>query len=296
MKRKVASKDFNMSDLPSNRKEVFFDCIKNRFRYLFYSGLLLFVAVIPIIIIYFLKSVNLGALFGELNEGNISSEEYRSISFTYLLIYDGIIVLSSFIASLSICGLTRVVRQIAWEEPLFFIKDFTDGIKMNYKHISIQLFVFSLIYMISDISLFIQMRFAILSYIPFGIFFLVVLPITLYNLSQTNIYIMSNIKMTKNSALFYLKSVPVCVLFSLVILMFSLIDFIPNIAIKLLIFALLIMLFFPLYYLAWFLYSSSIFDKYLNINFYPEIVDKGIVRKEGYKKLEPTINLENKDE
>ena len=296
MKRKVASKDFNISDLPSNRKEVFFDCIKNRFRYLFYSGLIVFISIIPIIIIYFLKSIYLGALFEEFNQGNITNDDYKTGTMTYLLIYDGLIVLSSFIVSLSICGLTRVIRQIAWEEPLFFFKDFTDGIKMNYKHISIHLFVLSLIYLISDVSLYIQMRFQILSYIPYGIFFLVAIPMTLYNVSQTNIYIISNIKATKNSMLFLLKSVPVCILFSAIIALVIFVGFIPNITIKILVYILLVMLLFPIYYLAWFLYSCSVFDKYLNVNYYPEIVDKGIVRKEGYKKLEPTINIENIEE
>ena len=296
MKRKVASKDFNISDLPSNRKEVFFDCIKNRYRYLFYCGLIVFITIIPIIIIYFLKNIYLGALLEELNQGNITNDDYKSGMMTYLLIYDGLIVLSSFIVSLSISGLTRVVRQIAWEEPLFFFKDFGDGIKMNYKHISIHLFVLALIYMVSDISIYIQMRFALLSYIPYGIFYLIAIPMSLYNISQTNVYLISNIKATKNSILFLFKSVPVCILFSAILALALFVGFIPNIAIKILVYILLVILLFPLYYLAWFLYSCSIFDKYLNVNYYPEIVDKGIVRKEGYEKLKPTIDITEKEE
>ena len=296
MRRKVASKDFNISDLPSNRKEVFFDCIKNRFRYLFYCGLIVFITIIPIIIIYFLKNIYLGALLEELNQGNITNDDYKSGMMTYLLIYDGLIVLSSFIVSLSISGLTRVVRQIAWEEPLFFFKDFGDGIKMNYKHISIHVFVLALIYLVSDISIYIQMRFALLSYIPYGIFYLIAIPMALYNISQTNVYLVSNIKATKNSLLFLLKTVPVCILFSAILALALFVGFIPNIAIKILIYVLLVILLFPLYYLAWFLYSCSIFDKYLNVNYYPEIVDKGIVRKEGYVKLKPTIDITEKEE
>ena len=296
MRRKVASKDFNISDLPSNRKEVFFDCIKNRSRYLFYCGLIVFITIIPIIIIYFLKNIYLGALLEELNQGNITNDDYKSGMMTYLLIYDGLIVLSSFIVSLSISGLTRVVRQIAWEEPLFFFKDFGDGIKMNYKHISIHVFVLALIYLVSDISIYIQMRFALLSYIPYGIFYLIAIPMALYNISQTNVYLVSNIKATKNSLLFLLKTVPVCILFSAILALALFVGFIPNIAIKILIYVLLVILLFPLYYLAWFLYSCSIFDKYLNVNYYPEIVDKGIVRKEGYVKLKPTIDITEKEE
>lgn len=296
MKRKVASKDFNMSDLPSDRKEVFFDCIKNRYRYLFFSGLILFLTAIPIIIIYFLKSIYLGALVEELNAETISTEDYSAATLRYVLLYDGLTVVASFILSLGICGMTRVIRQIAWQEPLFFLKDFTDGIKMNYKNISIHMFVFAVIYMLSDVALYAQMGYVILSYIPFGIFLTVVLPMALYNISQTNIYVINNLKSTKNSALFLIKTMPVCLLFSIIIALVLLFSFIPNFTIKLLIYILLLILAFPLYYLAWFLYSCSIFDKYLNVNYYPEIVDKGIVRKEGYKKLEPTIQITEKEE
>ena len=230
------------------------------------------------------------------NASSITEAEYINASILYAFIYDSLIVVSSLIFSIGICGMTRVIRQIAWQEPLFFFKDFTDGIKMNYKNISIHMFVFAVIYMLSDVALYAQMGYVILSYIPFGILLTVVLPMALYNISQTNIYVINNLKSTKNSALFLIKTMPVCLLFSIIIALVLLFSFIPNFTIKLLIYILLLILAFPLYYLAWFLYSCSIFDKYLNINYYPEIVDKGIVRKEGYKKLEPTIQITEKEE
>ena len=261
-----------------------------------YSGLILFLTAIPIIIVYFLKSLYLGALVEELNAGSISTDEYSALTLRYVLIYDGLTILSSFILSLGICGMTRVIRQIAWEEPLFFLKDFIDGIKMNYKNIVVHMFVLAVIYTLSDVALYVQMGYAIISYIPMGIFLSVVIPLALYNISQTNIYIITNFKATKNSALFLVKSIPVCLLFSIILASVLLLGFIPNFTIKLLIYILLLILAFPLYYLAWFLYSCSLFDKYINVNYYPEIVDKGIVRKEGYKKLEPTIDITNKEE
>ena len=119
----------------------------------------------------------------------------------------------------------------------------------------------------------------IFRYIPLVIFIFIVFPISLYSVAQNNIYNMSNIKVTTNSLLFFFKSVPVCILFSLTISLSLLIGFIPNFTIRLLIYVLLIIFAFPLYYLAWFLYSSSMFDKYLNINYYPELIDKGITRR-----------------
>ena len=41
--------------------------------------------------------------------------------------------------------------------------------------------------------------------------------------------------------------------------------------------------FLPYYYLAFFLYASYNFDRFVNKELYPEIYDKGIVRKEAPK-------------
>ena len=279
MKNKVASKDFKISDLPSNRKEVFFDCFKNRYKYLMYCGFIILFCAIPFLIICFLKSFYLSALVKELEASNITEQDYNLASLRYALIYNGFIVVSSLLISIGISGATRVIRQIGWEEPVFFTRDFIDGIKMNYKQIFVHVFLLSLIYMISDLFLYINIPYMIFRYIPLVIFIFIVFPISLYSVAQNNIYNMSNIKVTTNSLLFFFKSVPVCILFSLTISLSLLIGFIPNFTIRLLIYVLLIIFAFPLYYLAWFLHSSSMFDKYLNINYYPELMDKGITRR-----------------
>lgn len=281
MKRKVAMKDFNMSDLPSNRKEVFFDCIKNRYKYLLFSGFILFLTMIPFFVVIFLKTIYMGALVEDYVSGALTDEEYSAAALTYISIFDLSIIASTLIISIGICGLSRVVRQIGWIEPLFFLKDYGDGIKLNYKHIFGHMLALSIIYMLSDIALHTNIRFEFLKYIPIAIFMFIAIPIALYNVAQINIYDISDLKATKNSALFLLKSVPVCVLFTLIISSVIFIGFINDITIRLMIYILLVILLFPIYYLAWFLYSSYVFDKFININSYPEIVDKGIVRKEN---------------
>lgn len=281
MKRKIASKDFSISDLPSNRKEVFSDCLKNRYKYLMACGMAVFLTSIPLLLVCFLKSFYLLALLEELNNEIISNEDYYSATMMYTLLFDGLIVVSTLIVALGISGATRVIRQIGWEEPLFFGKDFADGIKMNYKYIVVHLLVLALMYLIADLSLQAELQFSLFRYIPIAIFLFIIIPLSLYNISQTNIYKMTNLSATKNSLLFLLKSVPACVVFSLVIILVMLINFIPNFVIKFLLYVLILIFLFPIYYLAWFLYSCSMFDKYINVNSYPELVDKGITRKEN---------------
>lgn len=279
MRRKVASKDFSVSDLPSNRKEVFFDSIKNRYKYLMFSGFILFFTVLPVFIVLFLKSFYLSTLLKSFSDGSISEAEYYLVSMRWALIFDIGIVLLSFIVSIGLSGLTRVIRQVGWIEPVFFFKDFGDGIKLNYKHISFHMFILSLVFLVSDISLYINMGFKLLNYIPMAILIFIIVPIVLYSIAQTNIYNMKLSEEIKNSMQFVFKSVPVCILFSLGLSIIVFIGLIPNYMISLLIYVLLLIFVFPIYYLLWFLYSSFMFDKTINAEAYPEIIDKGITRK-----------------
>ena len=279
MKKRMASKDFNISDLPSNRKEVFFDCLKNRYKYLLFSGLILFLTIIPLIVIYFLKSIYLGILVENFRNGAMSENEYSQATLIQVLMFDSFVILSSFIASIGISGATRVIRQVGWIEPVFFFKDFSDGIKMNYKYISFHLFILSTIYMISDLSTYSDLGIMFINYIPMGIFIFVAIPMVLYNIAEANIYNISLLESLKNSFLFLIRSVHISLLFSLGILGVMLLRLIPNIIIVMMIYIILVIFVLPIYYLLWFLYSSYMFDKFININNYPEIVDKGITRK-----------------
>ncbi len=279
MRRKEAKVDFLSSDLPSNRKEVFFDCLKNRYGYLINCGIIMFLFSIPLFVLFFIKSIYLGALNQELNNGTIMLSDYNAATFRYIFIYDMLVILSSFILSIGLSGVIRIIRQISWIEPLFFLKDFTDGIKMNYKHISIHLFIISLLYMISDLTMHAPIDYNILKYIPALITIFIILPVIMYNIVQTSIYNMTLIEENKNSMLLFFKSVPVCVIFSVIISITLLLNLINNYTIKSLIFVLFLIILFPVFYISWFLYSSSVLDKYINNEYYPDIVDKGIVRK-----------------
>lgn len=280
MKQKAATKDFNIADLPSNRKEVFFDCLKNRYKYFMYCGFVIFLCTIPLLIIYFLKTLDLGSLLIQLNDERITVAEYNMAKLSHTLIFDGLIILSSLIISIAISGITRVIRQIGWEEPIFFLRDFGDGIKMNYKYIFVHLFILSIIYLIADLSLNIKTGLVLFQYIPIVIFIFIAIPTCLFSIAQTNIYNISLFKSIGNSLLFMFKALPGCIIFSLIISLIAFIRYIPNIMILLMILSLLIIFVFPLYYFGWFLYSSYIFDKFFNIDFYPELIDKGINRKE----------------
>ena len=283
MRVKKASKDFSINDLPSNRKEVFFDCFKVRWSTLLKGGFLAFVFAIPYIVLLLSEDLNISRLYQELSNGAISEEEFISSKLSVLLVSNILKTIASIFLSLGLAGLTRLIRQIAWEEPIFFRKDFFDGIRLNGGSFIIIILFLSLIFNVANFTqtALYQQRF--LSSIPFGIGLIIVFPIALYNMASVNVYSNGFFTHTKNSILFFLRTVPVSALFILIFCISFLPNLISNALIKYLIIVLMYIILLPYYYLAFFLYASYNFDKYVNKKLYPEIYDKGIVRKDTLK-------------
>jgi len=294
MKIKKASNDFKETDLPSNRIEMFKDCLKVRYGELLKTGLVSFIFFVPILLIMLMKTVGLSNI---LSSGEGTAEEIAISSYTTVFIFDLLMVIASIVAALGIAGLTRVIRQIAWGEPLFFTKDFFDGIKLNGKFIVGATFFLSFTYAMSDVLMYSPASMpALIKTLPTGALIIMIIPLYLYNLSQVNVYDITLVKGTKNSCILYIKSAPKTLLFVLTIIVISCIKYISYFLISLGILSLLLIAVLPIFYLAWFLFSCTTLDKVININYYPEIVDKGIHRKPGYVQLQPTIPTKSVEE
>jgi len=287
MRIKKASRDFNSNDLPSNRIEVFKDCFKVRFGVIFKSGLLLLVFLLPLIIGGLIKDISILSLGYNYEGGAISKEEYVSYYYVTNNAFLLFTILASIIGALGVAGMTRVIRQVAWEEPVFFQKDFFDGIKMNGGFIVLATLILDITWAISNFVSGSEIEQSFIKALPAGALFAVILPLYLFNLSQVNVYNVKFAKATKNSIIFYIKALPRTVLFLLTIAALLLVTFISNILILYLAIVIIVVLIIPFFYLAWFLHSCRAFDEMININEYPEIVDKGIVRKSDYVRLVP---------
>ena len=75
MKNKKATHDFKINDLPQNRKEVFFDCLKMRYGIIFGLGLMCVLFAIPFVICLMLRDISLSSLLADITNKEYGEEQ-----------------------------------------------------------------------------------------------------------------------------------------------------------------------------------------------------------------------------
>lgn len=270
MKKERVSRDFNESNMPHNRIEVFKDILLNRSSTLFSVGIMLLIFAIPLIVIVFFSLQTL-ANFKEYTE-----ETYQQLLLTLntnnLLIMVGIMFFS-----IGLAGAYKIIRMLIWQEGIFFMHDFFKGVKENLKNFLLTGFFIGLLNLVTQYLYFnvSVSEYAIMACIIVIAFFL---PSVLFILGQSIIYKLPYIQMLKNAILLawrnFYTSIPVLLLnVAFIVVPF----FIENIAY--LVYILLIpILIAPLLIMFNMLYTDTLFDKFINKDNFKEIYDKGIYR------------------
>lgn len=280
LKNRQAGKDFSFEQLPSNRREVFFDVIKVRFDVLLKAGFLNFLFLIPLIAVLFIKTMYFNGLMYQLSQEIITETQYASISFSSSLTFNALIIVGACIGALGLAGLIKIIRELIWYEPIFFKEDFLKGIKQNGKLTVLSTLLLSLVYAISDIvykSVWIS---EVVRYIPYAILVIIALPLFLFSIAQISVYNNKLSQTITNSFILYIKSAPVTLGFSLILWVCSFLKLIPSTVIEFVIISTLAILVLVPYILAWFAFAFTQFDKHINLNRYPEIYRKALVERD----------------
>lgn len=132
MKQKVAKTDFSEQNLPHNRKEVFFDCVKLYWQKLLLLGLIMLVCAVPLLTVSAVCDTVQQGLSRQLEDGVIDKVAYNGQT-AWLRFAEALIDIPCYvIVCVGLSGTVRVTRQMIWAEPLFFANDFADGIKQNW--------------------------------------------------------------------------------------------------------------------------------------------------------------------
>lgn len=276
MKQKVAKTDFSEQNLPHNRKEVFFDCVKLYWQKLLLLGLIMLACAVPLLTVSAVCDTVQQGLSRQLEDGVIDKVAYNGQT-AWLRFAEALIDIPCYvIVCVGLSGTVRVTRQMIWAEPLFFANDFADGVKQNLPTFCLSGLATGLIK--------VYLAFAessgggLLSYLPAGVVTIVVLPTTLWMMSASTIY---NIKLGKNISnafVLYIKTPFVTWLFIALFLSVAVLKLIGLVAVRCIFLAVFVVVMLPIFMLLWQLVSYSYFDKFINKQAYPEIVDKGIWR------------------
>lgn len=276
MKQKVAKTDFSEQNLPHNRKEVFFDCVKLYWQKLLLLGLIMLACAVPLLTVSAVCDTVQQGLSRQLVDGVIDKVAYNGQT-AWLRFAEALIDIPCYvIVCVGLSGTVRVTRQMIWAEPLFFANDFADGIKQNWLTFCLCGFLVSLLN--------VYLAFAessgggLPAYLPLGVVTIVVLPTALWMMAASSVYNIGIGKNITNSFVLYIKTPFVTWLFVALFASVAIPGLIGFVALRCILLAVFIVVLLPALVMLWQLVCYSYFDKFINKQAYPEIVDKGIWR------------------
>ena len=276
MKQKAAKTDFSEQNLPHNRREVLFDCIKLYWQKLLLLGLILLACAVPLLAVSAVCDTVQQGLLQQLSDGVIDKVAYNG-QVAWLGLVEALIDIPCYvIVCVGLSGTVRVTRQMIWAEPLFFANDFADGIKQNWLTFCLCGFTISLlnVYLAFTES----SGGGFFAYLPLGVVAIVVLPMALWMMAASSVYNIGIGKNTTNSFVLYIKTPFVTWLFVALFASVAMFDLIGFVAVRCICVAVFVVVLLPVFTLLWQLVCYSYFDKFINKQAYPEIVDKGIWR------------------
>ena len=265
-----------LRNLPHNRKEAFFDLLKNRKMMMFALSCYVFMFFIPLAVDLF--------FFNYLEAMAIASERTQDL-FSWVFYSMLIMIPCMMIGFIGFAGAFYVAKKLVWQEGISIAVDFFNGIKENWRRAVINGFLFGIFLfglVVGGTYLFVYSpALPVVNGIGIGaliLFFLVFGMVISLNLAQDVYYANGMFATIKNSFCFLgLLNWKIILLFILttggvvVLGCFNMI----TLAIGMVLFAFLNAVVIILYTLI----AHSAFDKYINQEHYPEMVGKGLYKK-----------------
>lgn len=273
MKRKMkcAADDYTANDLPLTRKDVFCESYKEHFRLIFNIGVLCLLFLIPVIIVSFMRDLYVISVVGQIEEQ--TAEKVAAVVYQADAVYGLFQILAQTLFAVLFAGVVQLIRQLLWNEPIFFGDDLKRGLKSNSIKYGVTVFILSVLNY--AINVFTR---SIVNYILNGIFVAIILPVVIWFLLQSIYYNLSVFACIKNAILLYIKTLPVTILLLVctIVPLWLVSNLISLVLVKYIVLIVLYLFYLVPLTMCWMLYASHIFDKYLNKVHYPEIYRKGM--------------------
>lgn len=289
-KPKCAPADFTAENLPANRVEVFFDCIKIRFFTLLGLGAVLLLFALPAI-----GSV-LGADFVKLEiyslaaNGVIEESAVDGTVGTVNMILNFALILCLGLYGVGLAGAVNVIKQLVWGEGVIFSDDFRLGMRQSGLRYAL-IFMFAGAVNFVDSFVYSTQLPVIIKALPYSFTVIILLPTMVLEILLDGVYKFTFLESVKAAFMMYVRTLPKTLLaVAIAVSPILLLLLIPNVILKSALIALGVLVLSPLLVVGIFLYGMSLCDKFINRERFPAIVDKGVHRKGEREKPD-----ENKD-
>jgi len=269
-KRKAAAHDFDATFLPKNRREQFSDLVKNRFSFFLRIGGLLLLGSVLFLLAYSAKYL----LVLPAAQAALEQEDYLAFTHTNTLVFDGIYLIAFMPIGLTLGGVCRLIRLLAWGKGIFFWPDFWKGLRQNAKASSLLALLFGLFHGLNDF-LFLAIPHPVFRYVPGGLG-LSLLPLGMATLVVASLYSSSFVASLKGGLLVVAKSIGWVLLFLLFPFAWMTVSFIPYPVIRFLVDVVVIFALTPFVFVGWYLLCLNELDRTINHRDYPAYENMGL--------------------
>jgi hypothetical protein len=273
-KERIRASDFTSAELPKNRKALFFDVLLHQGGSVASMSALLILFALPLVCVYLLFSSFIGIA---------ASRGDGDAAIFSLLFYASLIAIPCFgLLYVGFAGAFEIAKLLAYGEGVLNRAAFFYGLKCHWKRALGYGFFFGASFAFAVVGSFYLFLFAIANPILLGIGIglvilqcLVVLILGFYFFAEEALYDNRLGASLKNALIFTLIKGPENLLFAILfpgvgVALFFINDLTAYLGIALL------LAFSGAGVLLWSVYARSVFDKYINQEHYPELVNKGL--------------------
>ncbi len=271
-KTKAPQKAFEIEMLPSSRKEQFFDLAKHRFFFFISLGALLLAFSLLILGGAFFKDMSLV----NLNSSTATEEEQKTFSFTIKLISYLIQGFGFPVLGFGLSGILMPLKNLAWNDPVFFKDDLKSGFKENGKTFVGIGFLWGLLYFLEGVIGLLFSNLPWFEAVLFGINLILIYPILITSLFLTLFYSNSFMATIQKAAAIYFRHFPLLFLSSLCLLLPFFALYIPIFLLKYGVLILWMVIVFPFALLFSFELHLHYFDEDVNLSQFPAYYQKGL--------------------
>lgn len=277
MKRiRCRREDYTEAELPRTRREVFRDLYREQFPMIFRIGLLSMVLLLPILLVLMMKDTYVLTEASKLGEA-IAADTLRPILRVADMRYGLLMLVAVTLSAALFSSVVRVVRQFVWREPIFFSDDLKNGLRNDAGRFALVGFFLSLVSYLIEL-----MDGSGVTYILYGIYIVLILPVMAWVLLQTVYYRIGVFAAIRNGLFHYLQTLPATLLLvAATAVPFLLVTLLAgNLIVKYVLLLLLGLFGIPPLTMAWLLYALHHFDRTINRLQYPQIWRRGLYTPE----------------